>query len=245
VATATGLRVRIGQIVEEVVMEVFASEADKYKHVTELKFARKQYRVSTDNKRKAVVLMAPISLVPVATPFEIGCSNSDFELKGKRTLEPSKVTGIARCVISVRTNKSGASGELVAQVNGQEASVKLVGIEPQGSGISIKLEDIDLGNQRARWRTNVLEIAAKHPSLSRYLGLKSAGFPGQEKPHFRVLLAEIVADAVCSKIIEKREATGQYDDEDCDWNLFYAEYSKLMTEFLPLAHSLQLQTSES
>jgi len=59
------------------------------------------------------------------------------------------------------------------------------------------------------------------------------------------LLAEIVADAVCSKIIANREAAGYYDDEDFDWNLFYAEYSKLMTEFLPMAHSLQVQLGET
>lgn len=158
---------------------------------------------------------------------------------------PSKVTGIARCVFNVRTNEKGASADLVAKVNGQEATVHLVGIEPKGAGITIKLEDIDLVNQRYRWRSNVLEIAARHSSLRRYLGDQSAGFPGQEKQHFRVLLAEIVADAVCSKIVEKREVTGQYEDEYTDWNFFYAEYSKLLTEFLPVAHSLQLQPSET
>ena len=245
VTSATGIRVRIGSIIEETMIEVFANEADKYKHVTSLQFARKQYRVPTDNKRKAVVLMAPISFVPVATPFEIECSSSDFDFIGKKVLVPSKVTRIARCAISVRTGTTGASGKLTARVNGQEATVNLLGIEPKGASIAIKLEDVDHRNQRYRWLSNILEIAARHPSLQRYLGPKSAGFPGQEKQHFRVLLAEIVADAVCSKIIANREAAGYYDDEDFDWNLFYAEYSKLMTEFLPMAHSLQLQLSET
>lgn len=245
VTSATGIRVRIGSIIEESMIEVFANEADKYKHVTSLQFARKQYRVPTDNKRKTVVLMAPISFVPVATPFEIECSSSDFDFIGKKVLVPSKVTGIARCAISVRTGTTGASGKLTARVNGQEATVNLLGIEPKGAGIAIKLEDIDYRNQRYYWRSNILEIATRHPSLQRYLGPKSAGFPGQEKPHFRVLLAEIVADAVCSKIIMNREAAGFYDDEDSDWNLFYADYSKLMTEFLPTAHGLQLQLSET
>jgi len=244
VTPATGIRVRIGSIVEEIAIEVFASEADKYKHITGLQFFRKQYRVITNNKRKSVVLMAPTSLVPVASVFDLDCSSDDFEITGKRALEPSKVTGIARCVFGVRTKKSGAAADLVAKVNGQEATVRLVGVEPKGSGITIKVEDIDLGNQRYRWRKNVLEIAARHPSLRRYLGEQSAGFPGQEKQHFRVLSAEIVADAVCSKLLEKREAAGQYDNEDPDWNFFYAEYSKLMTEFLPIAHVLQLQPSE-
>jgi hypothetical protein len=245
VTPATGIRVRVGSIVEETVIEVFATEADKYKYVTDLQFARKQYRVSTNNKKKSIVLMAPIALIPKTTPFEIECSSSDFDFSGKRQLEPSKATGVARSVFSVRSGRTGASGILTARVAGRETSVKLVGADPKGTGISIKLEDIDLGNQRYRWRHNVLEIAARHPSLRRYLGTKSAGFPGQEKQHFRVLVAEIVADAVCSKIVEKREAMGNYDDEDTDWNFFYAEYSKLTTEFLPMAHSLQVQPREA
>jgi len=244
VTLATGLRVRIGSIVEEATIEVFANEADKYKHVTELMFARKQYRIPTDNRRKTVVLMAPESLVPVAAPFEIECSSSDFEISGNKSLVPSKVTKIARCAFSVRTSKKDAVGVLTAKINGQEASVKLMEIQPRGSNISIKLEDIDLGNQRYRWRSNVLEIAARHPSLKRYLGAQSAGFMGQEKQHFRILLAEIVTDAVCSKIVEKREANGHYEDEDNDWNFFYAEYSKLHTEFLPIAHELQVPSNE-
>lgn len=245
VTSATGIRVRVGSIIIETVIEVLANEADKYKHVTSLQFAHKQYRVRTDNKKKSVILMAPISLVPVATPFEYECSSSNFDFIGKKILKPSKVTGIARCVLSVRTGTTGASGILTARVNGQEATVNLLGIEPTGASISIKLEDVDHRNQRYRWRSNILEIAARHPSLKRYLGPKSSGFPGQEKLHFRVLLAEIVADAVCSKIIANREAAGYYDDEDFDWNLFYAEYSKLMTEFLPMAHSLQVQLGET
>jgi hypothetical protein len=230
--------------VEETIIEVFATEADKYKHVTDLQFARKQYRVSANNRRKSVVLLAPVDLISVTTPFEIECTSSDFEFFGKRELEPSKVTGIARCAFTVRTNTRDASGTLIARVNGKETTVKLIGTEPKGTGISIKLEDIDLVNQRYRWRQNVLEIAARHPSLQRYLGTKKAGFPGQEKQHFRVLVAEIVADAVCNKIDANREAIGEYEDYEADWDFFYAEYSKLMTEFLPMAHKLQVQHRE-
>ena len=76
---------------------------------------------------------------------------------------------------------------------------------PKGVGIKIKVEDLDLGNQRYQWRQNVLELGAKHPSLKRYLGTKSEGFPGQDSQHFRLLIAEIVAEAVCTKLIAYRE----------------------------------------
>lgn len=39
-----------------------------------------------------------------------------------------------------------------------------------GAALKTKIEDIDFGDQRHRMRNNVIEIAAKHPSLRRYLG---------------------------------------------------------------------------
>jgi hypothetical protein len=154
-------------------------------------------------------------------------------------LQPVAKLGIARCSFAVQTSKADAATTLIADVvAGIEASTQLQGIAPKGSGITVKLEDIDLGNQRYRWRSNVLEIAGRHPAPERYLGPASQEFPGQEQRHFRVLLAEIVADAVCSRKIERREARGEYDEEPRDSSFFYAELSNLMTEFAPVAHRL-------
>jgi hypothetical protein len=64
---------------------------------------------------------------------------------------------------------------------------------------------------------------------------------GQEEKHFRVLLAEIVAEAVCSLVISKNAALRREEYEDFDWDAYYAEYTKLMTEFLPIAHESQVK----
>ena len=130
-------------------------------------------------------------------------------------------------------------GRLTAQLGNHSATAEVLTEEPKGAGIKIKLENVDY-NQRHRWRQNVLEIAAGHPSLKRYLGTKSEGFPGQDSQHFRLLIAEIVADAVCARVIRHREADLEYEDEDTDWNFYHAVYSQLMTEFLPIAHQLQV-----
>jgi hypothetical protein len=244
-SSATGMRVRVGPIIEEVIIEVFESEKEKYEHIQQLMFAKKVYRVPADGKRKTVVLMAPISLVSSAVSFEVDCSNPEFKIGGNLVLQPMPKLGIARCTFNVRTTKADVSGDLKVRIGSDEASVQLLSRQPKGSGISISLQDIDLANQRYRWRLNVLEIAARHPSLKRYLGRESENFPGQEQRHFRVLLAEIVSDAVCSKIIERREEVGLYDEEDLDWNFFYAEYSKLQTEFLPMAHKLVVPEKDS
>ena len=85
-----------------------------------------------------------------------------------------------------------------------------------------------------------MEIAARHPSLKRYLGRKEDAFPGQETKHFNMVLAEIISDALCSKIIERNEEAAPEDYEDADWNWYYSKFSGLMTEFLPIAHKIVL-----
>jgi hypothetical protein len=133
----------------------------------------------------------------------------------------------------------GASGTLTARVADAIAKASISSHVPLGADLSIKLEDIDLTNQRYRWRQNVLEIAARHPSLRRYLGDKQAGFPGQESRHFRVLVAEVVADAVCALLVRRHVQVNPEEYEDADWDTYYAQYSKYMTHFLPVAHALQ------
>ena len=83
--------------------------------------------------------------------------------------------------------------------------------------------------------TTSWEVAARHPSLRRYLGDKASGFVGQDAKHFRLLLAEIVAESVCQKLVSQLTNDNPEDYEDADWDLYYAEYSRLMTEFLPIA----------
>ena len=130
---------------------------------------------------------------------------------------------------------------LTAKLRDHTATADIFAEPPRGIGIKIKLEPHDFGNDRSRWRHNVLELAAKHPSLSRYLGPESENFPGQDSQHFRLLIAEVVADAVCGKKISVRERDGEYEDEERDWNFYSAVHSELMTQFLPIAHKLQVK----
>ena len=66
----------------------------------------------------------------------------------------------------------------------------------------------------------------------------------QEAPHFRVLLAEIVADAVCAKIVGQQVGEYPEDYEEADWDQYYAQFSEYMTKFLPIAHQLQYPDSQ-
>ena len=50
------------------------------------------------------------------------------------------------------------------------------------------------------------------------------------------LVAEIVADAVCALLVRRSVQASPEEYEDADWDAYYAQYSKLMTQFLPVAH---------
>ena len=238
VTAATGLRVRIGSIVAESAIEVLGSEADRYRHVVGLQFEKNRYRMRTDRKQKKIRILAPIKMVARPTPIQVTVSSKEFGLSGQQILQPSNSLGVALCDLSVTCDGKESSATLVARLTDLETTATITSAPPLGAGLKIKLENIDLGAQRSRWRQNVLEIAARHPSLSRYLG-DAPHFTGQESKHFRLLLAEVVADAVCARLVSRSVQARPEEFEDADWDLYYQLYSKHMTAFLPKAHQLQ------
>ena len=242
---ATGVKVRVSPITAESVVEVLESEAERYSWVDGLCFERSRYLVRTDKKRKRVRLLAPLDLVSNATPFEAEIVGRGFTAHGEHILRPDANLRVALCDFTIKTTQEdAATAQLFTRMNGRQALVNLVTTTPPGTGMSFGLEDIDLGNFRSKWKKDRLEIAARHPSLARYLGPKSEGFPGQEKRHFRVLLGEIVADAVCYRLLSQKIQANPEDYENADWDMFYFEFSQHMTRFLPIAHRLAVPDSE-
>ena len=242
---ATGLRVRVPPITAESHLEVFASESDRYADIRSLQFERKLYRVRTDRRRRRVRLLAPLDMVSKPTPFELKIKGRRFSSHGERVLKPNTRRGVAVCDFTIKTtHEEEANAQLEASIGLYQANVDLIAVLPPGVGLRFDLEDVDYKNQRYRWKGNHLEIAARHPSLHRYLGPSSAGFPGQEKPHFRVLLAEIIADAVCTRALNQYERDNPTEFHDVDWNVYYAEFSELMTQFLPRAHKYAILDSQ-
>lgn len=242
--SATGLRARVGPINTESTIEVFETEADKYKHITTLCFSKKRYRISMDGKRKRLRVLAPLDLLPEPRDLEISTPSRHFEVIGGRQIKPKPRLGVAIADITVRSDGSEARSAITVRMGELEASAVLESAPSAGAPLKIQLEDVSGGNQRSYWRKNVLEIAARHPSLARYLGSKALNFPGQESKHFRLLLAEIVADAVCARLLDQNIKACPEDYEGADWDQYYAEYSKHMTRFLPIAHKVQWPEGE-
>lgn len=175
-----------------------------------------------------------------ATECEVHSSDGTFHISGDRVLRPHPEWGIAICKLRVTADKPDRRSTITIRASGQECRAEILSREPQGSSISIEVKNVDHVNQRYRWRGTVLEVAGKHPSVRRYLGPPEE-FAGQEEKHFRVLLAEIVAEAVCALLISKNSGQRPEEYNECDWDAYYASYTKLMTEFLPIAHESQLK----
>jgi hypothetical protein len=240
ITKATAVKARVGAITAESAVEVLEAEKDRYAHIKDFCFSRKRYSVQADS-RKAITLFAPCpDIISEPTPFEIVSSNPGFKIGGACVLMPYPNLGVARCKLGLTASKSELSGTLRASVHGHQCEAQVVSVEPLGATIKIKLEDADRGNQRYYWRGNVLEIAARHAALRRYLG-PAPGFPGQEDKHFRVLLAEIVAEAVCARLVGRNESARAEEYSDADWDAYYAEYSAYLTKFLPIAHETQVK----
>jgi len=119
----------------------------------------------------------------------------------------------------------------------------------------IELRDEDYGNFRAKWadhegKPHLLLVSAKHKSLSRYLG-PAPDYEGQDAPHFRLLLAEIVAESVCRKslTLEAKERTWEFRWADLKEDHLIADdvLAKLqqrIRDFVADAHAIMLSDAE-
>jgi hypothetical protein len=228
----------VGSITCESVIEVLASDADRYRDVVTLQFSKKRYRMTTEKKQRRIRILAPVHLVPAPVALRVEIDSPHFRLSGQQLIKPNRELNVALCDLAITSDGKEGAATLHAHLGDAAASALVSCTPPLGAELSIKLEDVDLVNQRYRWRQNVLEIAARHPSLRRYLGT-SPSFVGQESKHFRLLVAEVVADAVCALLVRRNVQANQEEFEDADWDVYYALYSKLMTAFLPRAHQLQ------
>jgi hypothetical protein len=242
VTSATGLVVRTGSIVKNSTIEVLACERDLYADIKNLQFHRKLYRIHKGHPKRVRLLAPYPGLIERPTPVTFTCDQTQIRITGDRVLHPRDHLGIFECKVSVTCDQADLKASLVAEIGGHRAVTELVCAPPEGDAIKIELMDVDYKNQRYRWErgSNKLIIAARHPSLRRYLGPANAGFPGQDKTQFQVLLAEIVAFAVSEKVLERRVAQDPDAYRDADLVAYFAERDELVTEFLPLAHESQV-----
>jgi len=239
---ATGIIVRAGSIVADAAIEVLSSERDKYADLKAFQFTYNRYS-AIPGARKRLRLLAPCpDVISSPTVVQLSCDSRLAQIEGDRVAHPRDNLGIAECRFHVTLPNPDMKVRLVAEIPGHRAEAEVFS-KPKGDAIKIKLDPDDkYKNQRSFWQNDgrTLVIATKHPSVQRYLGLEADHFPGQSTKHFKVLLAEIVAFAVCERILSRNVVTspGEYPENDFDGLI--AERDKLVTKFLPLAHESQV-----
>ncbi len=118
--------------------------------------------------------------------------------------------------------------------------------EPPEVSIQIEIVPESGGQWRASWdrdKPNRLKIYAEHPTLARYLGREEDRYPGEKQPHFKILIAEIVAEKVVQRILEEKiESNPRLFEEP---NTFFFLHSEEMTSFLPIAHKIMISDSDA
>lgn len=212
-------------------------------------FHRKAYTVREGGRRnlKVRARFDPTTngIPPITFRLEDG---SVAALRTRSQLEPVAGTTYFEATVTIEGRKLNGSTTVVAESDGRTAEAKLsvAAKDEDGVDLSFELVSYSLGqNWRATWdrrEPNKLLITTTHDSISRYLGSPNDGYPGQHSAPFRVLLAELVADNVCRRIVEERVRVLPHE---FDGNQIYLVHSRLMKEFTPIAHKILLANPNS
>lgn len=235
----------------EALITVVKSKVEQVEFTGTFSFEKKTYRVREGKKKRLLLRAKYPSVVAEDTPVEVSSDSSDIViLKPRARIRPIAGTNYAEGYVTIQGRRLGARGKIRAGVHGYSAEtrVKVIQAEPEeGVPIGIEIRAEDYGNLRAQWdyaqNPNLLLISAKHDSIKRYLG-PSPSFEGQNSPHFQLLLAEIVSENVARKILEYQERETPWEFENLSVNNFYYIHNKLMKEFTPIAHEVQLSKSK-
>jgi hypothetical protein len=209
----------------------------------------------TENRKRKIKILAELSggIVP-GMVVDVSSNNSAITVVGQKPkLKRVNNKNYSEAIVSVLGRQLGAKGNLTARVAEKEVktSIQVVSKElPKGPPLDFKIWPEKFEPYRARWDTpnnpNLLIVSSQHPTVERYLGAQP-DFEGQNNPHFKLLLAEIVAERVCQRALELKESNYPADfqaGQNFDVRAFYHEHNLLMAEFTPIAHRTLLTNKE-
>ena len=203
------------------------------------------------NREKTIILWLKADAKVVGDSIIAGIisENSEIVVKGggRCRLHKTDVPGVSigRCRVTGRQLK--ARGDLTAQVEGIHPAQTRIIVEdresPPGIRLDAKPREKDFGSLRYQWEPNIdkpqlVEIGAKHPSIRKYLGEPINGdYPGIDSPSYRVILAEVIAEAVAFSLLKKKfSREGEKGKLDFDSVELY--YHKEFSKYLSIAHKL-------
>ncbi len=223
-----------------------------------LEFEHGSYSIKEGKTRTIRLFALYPDLVSQESPVQLNSSDSkSVAIRGSYSISPITGTNYAFSEIRVEGRRLQSTATITANVNGRETSVPVKVVQKRETGVPLEIEirDEDFYNYRARWadhegKPNLLLISGQHKSLKRYLG-PPPDFEGQNTPIFRMLLAEIIAESVCRKVllIDASEHPWDYRLADLkDDNVIVDEVlTKLhsrIRDFVSHAHQIMLSDTE-
>lgn len=177
-----------------------------------------------EGRKKRIKLFAKCPQV-VDRPIPIRVLSQDakkVEIHGQTILEPVDGTNYAVGDVQIGGRVLKSKTKIFAEVEGYKAELEVAVVknreDDKGIPLEFDIRDSDFGGARAIWnvpenRSNQLLISARHRSIARYLGAADKGYPGQDTPLFRVLLAELITENVIRKLLplEAEENPGHFE----------------------------------
>jgi len=206
-----------------------------------LSFDKPSYHVRL-NKEKELILWLKTDIKPKADPLiaTLSSNHTEIVIKGGMKCELKADTqGIFKGEFRILGRQLKARGRVTALIEGfNPAQTQAIVEEHEDTGRifrSPEPTEEDFSPSRYKWKTDqLLEIGAKHPTIRRYLGTpdEGEGYPGINSRDYRLVLAEVVAEALAFKMLQehfKKMGELNYDDVDL-------YYHRDFSDFLSVAH---------
>lgn len=240
----------------EAIANVISAKIEEHLFNLPLEFEHKKYTLK-EGSSKTIRIFAKYPEV-VSQPIQIQVVSSDSQsipVRGTTELVPIEGSNFAVGEVNIQGRRQGGSTILTAKLNNYETATKVKVIQKDETGIPLKIRLIsqNLGMYRASWSNqepNVLEISAEHESIKRYLG-PPPEYSGQHLHHFRVLLAEIVAERICMRALEMevKARPWEFKDDftstpDVIVNTVISQLQKRIRDFVAKAHNIMVGLSE-
>lgn len=208
-----------------------------------LSFEKEKYNIVL-NREKTLGLRLKSNFVQgTVIDAIISSNNNEIIIKGGNKCKLRKnEDGVFIGYVRLIGRQLKAKAIISAFVQGYNQTTCNVQVEDKSrdSGINLEFEPIeeDFGALRYKWdekKEYHLCIGAKHPSVKRYLGeLNPDGvYSGINTPQYRAILAEIIAEALAFKLLEKQI---KRDQGLLDYPSLDLYFHRNLSEFLQITH---------
>lgn len=208
-------------------------------------FEKPLYHLQINKEKSLLLHLKTTAKLDEQIYVEISSDHSEIVVKGggRCQLRETDKRGIfsGNCRITGRQLK--VKGNVTARLKNFSASTQVVVEEREKppSGVKLKFKPVedDFRPLRYKWDNNdpyLMLIGAKHPSIRKYLGEPiEQVYPGLKSPLYHAVLAEIIAEALTFRILEKlfpkEGEEGKLDYPSTD--LYYHRH---FSEFLTITH---------